>query len=78
MFPCPVSSIIASHILYSFTVELGKFNNHYSVMTESRSPHFDKSEIAVFPTINIISIFKKYLVFTNLVIQRSEALVSTF
>lgn len=47
-------------------------------MTESRSPHFDKSEIAVFPTINIISIFKKYLVFTNLVIQRSEALVSTF
>lgn len=58
MLPCPVSAIIASSILYSFTVESGKFNNHYSVMTEARSPHFDKSEITVFPTINIISIFK--------------------
>lgn len=48
----------SSVILYNFTVVLGTFNNHYPVMTKTKSPHFDKSEIAVFPTINIIPFFK--------------------
>lgn len=48
----------SSIILFSFTVVLGRFNNHYAVMTKTKCPHFDKSEIAVFPIINIIPFFK--------------------
>ena len=42
-------------------------------MTETKSPHLDKSGIALFLTINAKVIFRKYL-FTNLAIQRSKTL----
>lgn len=43
------------------------FNNCYSIMTETKSPHFGKSGIAMFLTVNALLIFKKCL-FTNLAI----------
>ena len=54
----------------------GMFNNCYSVMTETVSPYFDESEVAVFLAINT-ALFKRYLMFTNLEVPEIKTLMST-